>query len=358
MIDAPIFNHPDSVAICRILDASINRAGESLRVIEDYLRLGLDDAPLCRRCKELRHAFYSLVGMIPTTALLAARDTPRDVGTHISTPSESERTDPASVVAANFSRLSQSLRSLEEYGKIVMPEFAARCEALRYQTYALRRELSNCEVSNEQLAHARLYVLIDGRESETACLRLAESLVSAGVHVLQLRDKSLNDRELLARARMLRTVTRGSGTLLIVNDRPDLAVLADADGVHVGQEELPVRETRAIVGVRRIIGVSTHNLQQARQAVRDGANYLGCGPTFQSATKVFAEFPGIDFLRQVAAEIHLPTFAIGGITTTNLEQVLQAGMARVAVGAALVEAADPAKTAAQFLAMLPPPAAA
>jgi thiamine-phosphate pyrophosphorylase len=130
-------------------------------------------------------------------------------------------------------------------------------------------------------------------------------------------------------------------TLVVVNDRPDIAVLADADGVHLGQDDLRVKDARAIVGPRRLIGVSTHSIEQARAAVLDGANYLGVGPTFPSRTKSFDAFPGLDFVRQVAAEIRLPAFAIGGIEATNVGEVVAAGLRRVAVGSAVMGDAKP-----------------
>jgi thiamine-phosphate pyrophosphorylase len=137
-----------------------------------------------------------------------------------------------------------------------------------------------------------------------------------------------------------------------MNDRPDLCVLSDADGVHVSQDELSVSDARRVVGPGRLVGVSTHNLQQARDAVFARANYIGCGPTFPSDTKAFHEFPGCDFLRQVANEIRLPAFAIGGITRERVPQVLAAGIHRVAVSAAITQSSNPAAAIKEFLAML------
>ncbi|MCH8891452.1 MAG: thiamine phosphate synthase, partial [Myxococcales bacterium] len=122
-----------------------------------------------------------------------------------------------------------------------------------------------------------------------------------GVDLLQIREQTLPDAELLRWARTLREWTREAGVLLVMNDRPDLAVLSQADGVHVGQEELSVSEARRIVGPRMLIGVSTHNIEQARQAVLDGADYLGVGPVFSSQTKSFDSFAGLEYVRQVAA---------------------------------------------------------
>lgn len=340
------------IAAMRVIDAAANRAAEGLRVIEDYVRFALDDGHLTRLCKELRHDLTQSLVFFPTGERLAARETTRDVGTNVTAPREYVRRDMYELVAANFSRVEQSLRSLEEFAKLRHPAAGQRFEQLRYRTYTLQRATHTTASSADRLSHVQLYVLIDGRKSLDEFRALARSLIAAGVHVLQLRDKQLDDRALLERARVLRELTAGSSTLFIMNDRPDLALLSQADGVHVGQEELAVGDVRKIVGPAMLIGVSTHNLEQARRAVLDGASYIGVGPTFPSITKQFDNFAGLDFLRQIAAEISLPAFAIGGIKFDNVAHVLRAGLQRVAVGAAVVDAADPAEAARQLLACL------
>ncbi len=140
-----------------------------------------------------------------------------------------------------------------------------------------------------------------------------------------------------------------------MNDRPDLAVLSAADGVHVGQDELSVKDARAIVGPHALIGVSTHNIEQARRAVLDGADYIGVGPTFPSDTKKFESFAGLDFVRAVVAEIALPAFAIGGITLDNVSQVISAGLSRIALSGAIVNAPNPTTASRDFLAKLESP---
>ena len=132
-----------------------------------------------------------------------------------------------------------------------------------------------------------------------------------------------------------------------MNDRPDLAVLAGADGVHVGQEELAVDVVRQKVG-SLLIGVSTHSIEQARQAVLDGADYIGAGPVFESETKKFSELAGLAYVRKVAAEISIPAFAIGGIIEERLDVVLQTGIRRVAISSALLKAKNPKATAEQW----------
>ena len=341
-----------ALGVLRVVDAAANRAQEAMRVVEDYVRFILDDGHLTGRLKALRHELTAMLSSISIARRLAARETQGDVGTRISNRTEQTRKDAAAVMIAGFSRLQQSLRTLEEFCKVLDPAVAGRIERLRYASYTLQRAVEITRSSLDRLRDARLYVLIDGRSCEEEFVALASALVDAGVHVLQLRDKTLDDRRLLERARRLRAITASTATLLIVNDRPDLAVLADADGVHVGQEELCVKDTRRIVGPDALVGVSTHSIEQARQAVLDGANYIGCGPTFPSGTKRFERFPGLPFLEAVAREIRLPAFAIGGITADNLVDVTATGVRRVAVAGGATGTPDPRAAVAALLAAL------
>ncbi len=337
--------------VCRLLDASANRAREALRVVEDFVRFFLDDRHLTERLKIMRHDLTSVLRGLAMSDRLAMRDTQADVGTTITTPAELVRRDPREVLTANFTRLQESLRSLEEFGKV--GGFAAgQVEQLRYEAYTLHKAVHGTLEALERLDGAKLYVLVDGRSSVDSFERLVSELIDAGVDVIQLRDKTLGDRELLDRARRLRELTVASATLFVMNDRPDLAVLSGADGVHVGQDELTVRDVRRIVGPQMLVGVSTHGIEQARQAVLDGASYLGVGPIFPSGTKDFADFPGLEYARSVAAEIRLPAFAIGGIDGRNVDKVLATGIGRVAVSGAVATAADPAAAARGLLARL------
>ncbi len=330
----------NDTALLRILDAAANRASEGLRVIEDCVRFGLDDAHLTGCCKNIRHDLAEALGAISWSQRLAARETQADVGTIITAPAEYKRADFHDILTANFLRLQESLRSLEEFGKIVSNELAAAIEQIRYRTYTLHRAVEVTRGSLEHLSEARIYVLINGRASLGEFEETVGGLIAAGVDLIQLRDKNLPDRALLYRARVLRDLARDSKTLVIINDRPDLAALAQADGVHVGQDELSVKDARSIVGPRALIGVSTHTIEQARQAVLDGANYIGVGPTFLSGTKHFDHFPGVELLKAVSAEIRLPAFAIGGIALENVQKVKSAGFTRIAISGAIASAKE------------------
>jgi thiamine-phosphate pyrophosphorylase len=338
----------DSAAALRIVDAAANRAREALRVLEDYARFVLDDAFLSRTCKELRHDLAE--ALAEALNLLLHRDTLHDVGVAISTPREAQRESLAAVVSANAKRLQEALRSLEEFGK--MFGIGAAIEKLRYRSYTLEKALTLGVDARRQLADARLYALVTEENCRLSLLGTVRELAEGGVDIIQLREKGRDDRVLLEQARAVRELTRRLGVLFVLNDRPDLAVLCEADGVHLGQEDLPIREARRIVGPKMLIGVSTHDVAQVRQAVLEGASYIGVGPTFPSQTKNFTNLASLPFVEEASAETSLPAFAIGGITLDNLPQVLAAGARRVAVSKALCAADDPKQTAARFRDML------
>jgi thiamine-phosphate pyrophosphorylase len=339
---------PDQVSTARILDASANRAREALRVLEDYCRFALDDGFLTAALKGLRHALAEALEPLPSGLLLTARDTSADVGTQITTAREHERSDLLAVVQANWKRLQEALRTLEEFGKLHSRELGHAIEELRYRSYTLEKALFLGAQSRDRLADARLYVLVTASLCRVSLAGTIAEAAGGGADIIQLREKDLDDRALLQTAREMRQLTHKLGMLFIVNDRPDIALLARADGVHLGQEDMPLRDARRILGAEAIIGVSTHDIAQVRQAVLDGANYIGVGPTFPSATKSFAEFPGLDFVQQATAETSLPLFVLGGVTRTNLNQVLAAGARRVAVSHAVCQADDPRAAAAAF----------
>lgn len=336
----------------RIVDANLNRAREALRVLDDYCRFVLNDRFLTERAKGLRHELAEAAAKLPERALLAGRDTVGDVGTDVTSDGEYVRRSPTEVAAVNLKRLQEALRSVEEYGKVFGPELGRAIERVRYQTYTLERAVVLGADARSRLADAKLYVLLTGSQCQASLDWTIAEAAAGGATLFQLREKQLPDRELIERARSVRRRTRDAGVLFIVNDRPDIARLVEADGVHLGQDDLPVAAARRVLGPDALIGVSTHTPEQLRQAVLDGADYLGVGPTFESTTKAFNHFPGLEFVRFAANETSLPQFALGGIGPGNVVQVVEAGGKRVAVGAAVVAADDPRLAAVQLLAAL------
>lgn len=348
--DEPLnFDDPTArIDTVRILDASANRAREALRVLEDFARFSRDDAGLTREIKTMRHRLVEVLEELPVDTLLASRETLADVGTEIHTVAEMDRHSLVDVAQVNLKRLQESLRSLEEYGKLCGPNVGERLKRLRYESYTLERMMLLGIDASDKLVNARLYLLLSGASCRASLEWTIQEAAAGGVQIVQLREKELDDRELIRRAREVRRWTRHAGVLFIVNDRPDIARLVGADGVHLGQDDLPVRDARRIFGPKPLIGVSTHNLDQVRQAVKDGASYIGVGPTFSSTTKTFDELAGLEFIRAATSETSLPAFALGGINVENVADVVQAGAKRIAVSAAIAQVDDPREAAKEF----------
>ena len=346
--------------VMRILDAAANRAREGMRVVEDFVRFSLNDAHLSELLKSARHQLRSALQSIDSQSLIESRNTQTDVGTQITTSAEMSRCDTASVARASLKRVQESTRTLEEYSKILTdsnskndrPAPSQQLEQLRYKLYTIEKAVLTTIHSRKQLDKRNVYLLLSSDQCNGNVEHVLNQAIAGGIRVVQIREKTMQDRELIEFARRVRSITRESGTLLIINDRPDLAALCEADGVHVGQEELRVHDVRRIVGPNCLIGVSTHSIEQARKAVIDGASYIGVGPTFRSGTKAFSEFAGLDFVREVAAEITLPWYAIGGIDPTNIGDAVEAGASRVAISGAVCRADDPRYAAEQLVAQL------
>jgi thiamine-phosphate pyrophosphorylase len=343
----------EQIDTARVLDAAANRAREALRVVEDYCRFALDDAFLTGEGKRLRHDLAAALAALPAGRLLEARETVRDVGTAIATDDESRRYSPREVALVNLKRLQEALRTLEEFGKLHGPDLGRAVEALRYRSYTLERAVLLGTDARQRLAGARLCVLLTRSRCAAALDWTIAEAAAGGATVFQLREKSRSDRELLELARDVRRWARKAGALFLVNDRPDIAMLVEADGVHLGQDDMPVKEARRVVGPDALIGVSTRDVEQLRRAVLDGASYVGVGPTFASGTKDFAELAGLEFVRQATAETSLPAFVIGGVSAKTIGAAVAAGARRVAVSQAICEADDPQSAAAELLRALP-----
>lgn len=328
-------------ALHRILDASANRCREGLRVVEDFVRFALDDAFLSRKLKELRHQITEVLRHLKQEEWIAARDTTNDVGTKTTTISEAYRGTTLDVVRASMKRIEEALRSLEEYSKLIDVELSSRLEASRYLFYTIEKSIEANLSSRQRLFNKKLYLLVTAESCRYGIETTVRDSTAKGVDIVQLREKSLSDRQMIDLGKKVREWTYEHEALFIMNDRPDLAVACGADGVHLGQDDMAIHEARKVVGSRLLIGVSTHNLDQVREAVYQGADYLGVGPTFPSQTKTFGDFAGLDFVSQVAKETSLPWYAIGGIDSDNLGQVLQAGASRIAVSATVCAAANP-----------------
>jgi thiamine-phosphate pyrophosphorylase len=340
-------------SIARIIDANANRAREALRVMEEFARFVLEDRPGCEAVKRLRHELADVLSGLPGHDLLTARDTAGDVGTQISTPSEGARSDARDVFVAAAKRLPEALRSMEEYLKTCDGEAARRVEALRYQSYQLEQRLRLRSDRAARFGRSQLYVIITAGLCKGDWLDTVEKTIAGGADCVQLREKGLEDRELLDRARRLAALCRDQQALFVVNDRADIAMLSDADGVHVGQSDITVAEARRIVGPARLVGVSTHTPEQLREAIAAEPDYIAVGPMFASRTKAQDQLPGPALLRRAVRETQIPVVPIGGITLLNMNRLIATGAQRLCVCSGIISTSDPASAARAYRDAIP-----
>ncbi len=330
----------EAVLTDRLIDAVANRGREALRVLEDVARFMMNDAVVSEELKRLRHGLQHALARFQLGHVILSRDTIGDVGTAISLPSEMTRGSVLSLVRSNAARAQEALRSLEEVTKLKDAELAGQFEQLRYRVYTVEVVFARRLVVSGQLEQSRLYLLVTDAMCRQPIGQVVREACAGGVDIVQLREKSMPDRRLRELAGYVREWTAEAGLLFIMNDRPDIAALVGADGVHLGQDDLSIAEARRIVGSDKIVGVSTHNMQQLQSAVLEGADYLGVGPVFASQTKSFEILAGLDFVREASKHTSVPWFGIGGITVENVPQFREAGGQRIAVSSAICQSAN------------------
>ena len=335
---------PHPLAIARILDANLDRSREGLRIIEEWCRFGLNHSQLAQSCKEMRQE----LARWHTTDLRLARDTPADVGTSLSHPAEEARSSLENLLQANLCRVQEALRVLEEYGKLYNPLMGESFKQLRYQVYAIESQLLATQ-RLQQLKTARLYLVTSPSENLVA---IVEASLKGGLTLVQYRDKNTDDLIRFENAQKLCQLCHDYGALFLINDRVDLALAVNADGIHLGQQDLPIAIARQILGPNRIIGRSTNNPQEMAKAIAEGADYIGVGPVYETPTKVGKAATGWDYVSYAAENSPVPWFAIGGIDRSNLGDVLKAGAKQVAVVREIMQSPNPTEATQDLLAQL------
>ena len=334
----------------RVLDANANRAREALRVLEEYARFGLGDASCTAALKALRHELVAWQTSHGRADWTLARDAAGDVGKTATQASEYQRADVEAIVGAAAGRLTEALRAIEEYAKLDAADAGAAVEQLRYRAYELEQRLSRTQRARTRWAGVRLYVLITEALCAGDWFETAAAALRGGARALQLREKGFADRELLARAQRLVELCRASGALCFVNDRPDIAAAAGADGVHLGQDDLPLADARGCLPPTALAGLSTHSVAQVESALEAGPDYVAVGPMFATATKPSAQVAGPALLAAARARTQLPIVAIGGITAETAPALWSAGADCVCVCGAVVASPDPEAAARRLVA--------
>ncbi len=346
--------------IYRIIDANLNRAREGLRVVEEVARFVLEEKTLQKRTKSLRHELASLFAFIPARKggsdsssngtsqvdrgqlIDRGRDALADVGRDSFTPGEVRRASDTDIIQANFARIEESFRALEEFTKFLSAELSSRLKAMRFQVYSLEKEYVRAGYRADKargLKRIGLYPILD-RETlgDRDPLEVAQNVLPRGVKIVQYRDKVSSAAEMCEVCLGLREITLRKKVMFIVNDRVDIAQASDADGVHLGQGDVPVDLARKLLGSQKIIGRSTHSLAQARQAAKQDVDYIAVGPIFSTDTKRGRRPVGPELVAKVRKTTDKPIIAIGGINGANLDGVLGSGADGAAVVSAILKA--------------------
>jgi len=331
-------------AVYRIIDANFNRAREAIRVVEEFCRFSLNSVPLTERARQIRHELSAAIGKLDAGRLISSRDTLGDVGLGKTVERQLARGNLKDCFTAGCKRLTEALRVLAEMTQTQDRSVAETIEKLRYAAYTLEKDIVLFSDAFEKFQGVGLYVIITSNLPADV-ISLACKCAAGGADCIQLRAKAIEDDKLFAIAVEFVRICKDAGVLSIINDRVDIAVASGADGVHLGQNDLPVECARKLQLAPLIIGKSTHSLKQLRAACEERPGYAALGPVFTTETKPTAKAVGLDFVRQAAevlADTGVCNVAIGGITLDNVEDVLRAGAKAIAVCAAVTKASDPA----------------
>ncbi len=341
MTTAHSSSSPDTQATYRILDANLDRAREGIRIIEEWCRFALDNPTLAQTCKAMRQTLAKW----HTAEIHSARNTPDDCGTDLTHPQEERRDSAQQVLQINLARTQEALRVLEEYGKLYHAEMGSACKQLRYQIYTLESHLFATS-PHGKLKTAKLYLV---SSPSNQIFEIVEAALKGGLSLVQYRNKEADDRIQIAEGKQLCELCHQYGALFLMNDRADLALAVGADGVHLGQEDIPIAVARHILGPNKIIGRSTTNPLEMASAIAQGADYVGVGPVYKTPTKPGKAPAGLDYVRYAANHSPIPWFAIGGINADNIQNVIQAQAHGVAVVRAIMSANDPQTTTEHLL---------
>jgi thiamine-phosphate pyrophosphorylase len=328
----------------RVIDASLNRIGEGLRFLEDLARLVLNDSVLTQQLKNMRHELLRSDWSLQQQ-LLEARNAADDVGINIEAVGEEKQRELQILVVANARRVQESLRTIEELAKL--PEAATRLDSerfkqARFNLYSIEQELLSRLLRRDKTKRLRgLYAIIDTQALKgRSHIEAATQAIRGGAKVVQLRDKLLSKKELLPIAKELRKLCVEHTVLFIMNDYLDLALASDADGLHLGQDDLPIKVARKLLPMGKILGCSTKTVDQAVAAQSEGADYIAVGSIYPTSSKETAKVVGLDRLREIRQQITLPLVAIGGINKDNVSGVVTAGADSVAIISAILQAED------------------
>tara|TARA_Y100001968_G_scaffold294253_1_gene300706 strand:- start:11099 stop:12136 length:1038 start_codon:yes stop_codon:yes gene_type:complete len=340
-----IFTPPKDKKIARVIDANLDRAREGLRVIEDWCRFGIDRKDLVVKLKNWRHQ----LALHHHEIYKLARSASTDQGALLNHPAQKTRQTSNEIVFANCSRVQEALRVLEEFSRQSDPDLAKIAAIIRFEIYEFELTVFKANRKNIRINLLNTCNLCLITTPTKDLISIVSSALSAGIKMVQYRCKSSNDQIKISEVLQLASICKDNGALFIINDRVDFALAADADGVHLGQNDIPIEIARKILGEERLIGRSTHNLNQLQRAKDEGCDYIGAGPVFPTKNKPQETISGLEFLREAYNATKLPCFAIGGINISNISEIRKSGFNRIAVIDAIMNSKEPGQATKELL---------
>ncbi len=318
----------------RIADVNLNRLGESLKFMEDVTRFSLENKFLLTRVRKIRHEYLEVKKALPMMHILAFRKSNVDLGRSAKFDIREKRPS-RDVIVANITRAKESSRILEESLKSINATMSTKMKKIRFDIYDLEQSIIG---SFAKIFNPKFYAIIDEKYLRTYKMKdMIRILENNGATMIQLRIRTLPDRKFLDYAAIIRNTLRKEETKFIINNRIDIALACSAHGVHIGQDDMPIKRARGILGDNYVIGMSARTIEQAKKAERDGADYIGVGSVFKTKTKSDARICGLSVLKAICKKTNIPVVGIGGITDKNYRKVLNAGAAGIAVSSYLFE---------------------
>jgi len=318
----------------RTLDANLNRVSEGIRVIEDIFRFEHENSAITHSLRNVRHRVRNTSRMM-TSLLLHNRQVAFDPGVSISMKTNlDKRTNQTDVLHANFKRIQEGLRSIEESLKSMGKyDIAKQYEQIRFETYSIEKQCYLAKSRKKIFPSTDIYCLTaESLSCGRSNLAVVEEMIQAGIKIIQYREKEKSFDEKYRECMKIREMTLAKGVTFIVNDHVDLALMTQADGVHIGQTDYPVEAVRSLTGDDFIIGISTHAPEEAIRAQESGADYIGVGPIYSTKTKKDVCDPvGHAYLEFAVKNMTIPFVTIGGIKEHNIHEVVRLGATCVGI---------------------------
>lgn len=327
------------------MDVNLTETAEALKVLEDLTGLALSCPDLPGKLRDMRQSLKAASSHLFESFILSRDEIQKDHNNRSKDSGNSEKSNIRANAANSFKTVQEGLRSLEEISRISgFDDISGIFKAFRQESYELEKEVISMIVAENRrsVLDTDIYCITAHEHSRgRSNIEVVKALLGAGIKLVQYREKDKTLRQKYNECRELRQMTRDFGARFIVNDDVELAVMVEADGVHIGQDDFPVHEVRKIVGESMAIGLSTHSPLQAESAVRDGVDYIGVGPIFRTYTKKDVCDPvGFDYLEYVVKNVNIPFVAIGGIKAHNIFEVVRRGAGCVALVTEIVGAED------------------